>query len=131
MFRISRLAILAFSFFFFQAGLLEAYVRCLEVRSSVEDRSERVKNSIQNSASDDEMSHCEDWSAHPIIAAPHSFKKDPRTDPVQIIKSQPVIVVAADHTNWSGWSVRLFVAVLSQFLYPSIAIYQAKGVYRI
>lgn len=127
MFRRSRLAIFAFSLFFLQAGLLDAYVRCLEASwSSVGDRSERPK-SIQNSVSDDEVSHCaEDWSAHRTIASPHLLKKDVRTD-----WAQPISFVAADHINLPGHSGRPFVLLLSQFLYPSIAVYQAKVVYRI
>jgi hypothetical protein len=130
MFRKSRLAVLAFIFFFFHAGLVGAYVRCIEAWQSFEDHSATTRYSIQNSNSDDEALHCPDeWNPYRLNQAQHSAKKKSRTDRV---KSGALSFIVIGYTKLGSYSAQPFAPpLLCPFLYPSIAIYQSKVVYRI
>lgn len=131
MLRITRSAILAVLMFFFHAGLVEAYARCLEVWPNSGGHSETAKSSIQESRVDYEELHCpEEWNHYRLIRAQHSVKKDPRTNRVKANGSLLSFSVAG-YVNPGRYSGQRFALLLSPILYPSIAIYQAKVVYRI
>jgi len=130
--RKSRLAVLAVVFFFFHAGLIGAYVRCLDVWPNSGHHLEIVRAGIQNSNSDHGIFHCpEDAKAYRLVQAQHSTKKDPRTEREKATGSKLVSAVVTGYANLTNYSGPPFAPWLSPFPYPSIAIYQAKVVYRI
>lgn len=132
MLRPSRFAVLAFILFFFPVALVGAYVHCFEAWPQFEDRFGTAKYTIQNSNSEDEVLRCPDErKPYRLIQAQRTAKKDPRSEWAKANRPQSLSSVASGHTNLARYSAQPFASLLPLFPYPSIAIYQAKVVYRI
>lgn len=133
MFRKLRLVLFVFAIFFFGAGLAGAYVRCLDAWPVSEDRSVAVKAGTGNPNSGDKLLHCpRDWSAFRLVQAQQSLKKDARTERRKEREYEALSWMVADSPGLAHYPLRgSRPPLLSTFLYPSIAIYQSKVVYRI
>lgn len=133
MFLKSRLVHFTFATVFLAAGLAGAYVRCLDAWPAFEDGSVAVTSGSANPNSGERVLHCPvDWHAYRIVQVQHSLKKDPRTERVNRQRSEVLSWMVAVFPGLAHDSVHGSKPPrLSTFLYPSIAIYQSKVVYRI
>ncbi len=129
MFRKSRLVIFALTFFFLGAGVVGAYLRCLELWPISEEQSETVKAGSVDSHSGGGVLDCpEDWSRYRYIQAKNSLKNGH----IKGHKSPAVIHVVSGYSSLTNYASRTAPPLLSSaFPYPSVAIYQLKVVYRI
>lgn len=131
MFPKSRLVLFAFAIFFFGAGLAGAYLRCFDASPVFEDRSVAVKAGAGNPNSGDKL-HCpRDWSTFRLGQAQQSLKKDARTERGKERGSEALGWMVPGSPGLANYLLHRSRSLLSTFLYPSIAIYQSKVVYRI
>lgn len=128
----SRLVPFAFAIFFFGAGLAGAYLGCLDTSPVSEDGSVVVKAGAGNPNSGDKLLHCSrDWSAFRLVQAQRSLKKDARIERGKERRSEALSWTVPGSPGLANYPLRGSRPLLSTFLYPSIAIYQSKVVYRI
>lgn len=128
MLRNSRLAIFAFTIFFFLAGALTAYVRCLENAGSLWNQSEIGNAEDDESYSDTEFLHCpDDLKAYANGQLTNLKKQNSKvkqgTNYVAASCSKP-----AEHAFASGISAGLSPSL---FPYRLVSLYQFNVVYRI